>query len=110
MIIINIYELYRSLFKRPVDIVVSGGVLLFLSVPLIAMIFLLHFANKDAGVFFFQERPGRDGEIFKVVKFKSMTNECDASGVLLPNEQRITKIGNIIRRHLLMNCCGYGAC
>lgn len=58
----------------------------------------LHFANKGAGAFFTQERPGKDGKIFKVIKFKSMTDERDENGKLLPNEQRLTKIGSIIRK------------
>ena len=57
----------------------------------------MHFANKGAGAFFTQERPGKDGKIFKVIKFKSMTDEKDEKGKLLPNEQRITKIGKFIR-------------
>ena len=58
----------------------------------------LHFANKGAGAFFTQERPGKDGKIFKVIKFKSMTDERDENGKLLPNEKRLTKIGSIIRK------------
>lgn len=58
----------------------------------------LHFANKGAGAFFTQERPGKDGRIFKVIKFKSMTDERDENGNLLPNEKRLTKIGSIIRK------------
>lgn len=57
----------------------------------------MHFANKGAGAFFTQERPGKDGKVFKVIKFKSMTDERDGNGKLLPNEQRITKIGKFIR-------------
>ena len=57
----------------------------------------LHFANKGAGAFFFQERPGKDGKIFRVIKFKSMTDERDANGKLLPGEQRITGVGKVIR-------------
>lgn len=57
----------------------------------------LHFANKGAGVFFFQDRPGKDGKIFKVIKFKSMTDEKDASGNLLPDAQRLTKVGQFVR-------------
>lgn len=57
----------------------------------------LHFANKGSGVFFTQERPGKGGKVFKVIKFKSMTDEQDASGGLLPDEQRLTKIGKFIR-------------
>lgn len=57
----------------------------------------LHFANKGAGAFFFQERPGKDGKIFRVVKFKTMTDERYESGKLLPDAQRLTKIGRIVR-------------
>ncbi|MCM1141412.1 MAG: sugar transferase [Muribaculum sp.] len=91
-------NLYKSFFKRAIDIAASGCALLVLSVPLAAVTVWLHFANKGAGAFFFQERPGKDGKIFRVVKFKSMTDERDEYGKLLPNEQRITKIGNIIRK------------
>lgn len=91
-------KLYRNHFKRAIDIVVSGGALFVLSVPLLAVTAWLHFANKGAGAFFFQERPGKGGKIFKVVKFKSMTDERDASGELLPNEKRLTKVGAFIRK------------
>lgn len=57
----------------------------------------LHFANKSAGAFFFQERPGKDEKIFKVIKFKTMTDERDAEGKLLPDTQRLTKVGKIVR-------------
>lgn len=89
---------YRDFFKRAIDIVASGGALLVLSVPLAAVTVWLHFANKGAGAFFFQERPGKNGKIFKVVKFKSMTDERDANGELLPNEKRLTKVGAFIRK------------
>lgn len=69
-----------------------------LSLPLAAVTVWLHFANKGAGAFFFQERPGKGGKIFKICKFKSMTDERDANGELLPNEQRITKVGRFIRK------------
>lgn len=88
---------YRDCFKRVIDVVVSGCALLCLS-PLLAVVTIwLHFANKGAGAFFFQERPGKNGKIFKVVKFKSMTDERDANGELLPNELRLTKVGAFIR-------------
>lgn len=90
-------KLYKDFFKRAIDIVASGGALLVLSVPLAAVTVWLHFANKGAGAFFTQERPGKGGRIFKVVKFKSMTDERDANGNLLPNEKRITKVGKFIR-------------
>ena len=66
--------------------------------PILAVVALwLHFANKGAGAFFLQERPGKNGKIFKVIKFKTMTDERDADGNLLPDEKRITKIGQLIR-------------
>lgn len=91
-------KLYRDFFKRAIDIMASGGALLVLSVPLAAITVWLHFANKGAGAFFFQERPGKGGKIFRVVKFKSMTDERDANGELLPNEKRLTKVGAFIRK------------
>lgn len=89
---------YRDFFKRAIDIAASGGALLVLAVPLAAVTAWLHFANKGAGAFFFQERPGKNAKIFKVVKFKSMTDERDANGELLPNEKRLTKVGAFIRK------------
>lgn len=94
----NVMKFYKNFFKRAIDIAASGGALLVLSVPLAVVTVWLHFANKGAGAFFFQERPGKDGKIFRVVKFKSMTDERDENGKLLPNEMRITKIGKIIRK------------
>lgn len=91
-------NLYKSFFKRAIDIAASGSALLVLSLPLAAVTVWLHFANKGAGVFFFQERPGKDGKIFRVVKFKSMTDERDSDGNLLPNAQRLTKVGAFIRK------------
>ena len=65
---------------------------------IIALIVLfLHFANKGAGAFFYQERPGKSGKVFKVIKFKTMTDERDENGELLPNEVRLTKVGRIVR-------------
>lgn len=89
---------YRDFFKRAIDIVASGGALLMLSVPLVAVTVWLHFANKGAGAFFFQERPGRHGKIFKIWKFKSMTDERDSEGNLLPDAQRLTKVGAFVRK------------
>ena len=65
--------------------------------PLAAVTIWLHFANKGAGAFFFQERPGKNGKIFRVVKFKTMTDERDADGKLLPDAERLTKVGRIVR-------------
>lgn len=90
-------HLYKNFFKRAIDIVSAGGALLVLSVPLAAVTVWLHFANKGAGAFFFQERPGKNGKIFKVVKFKTMTDERDADGNLLPDAQRLTKVGRFVR-------------
>lgn len=88
---------YKSFFKRAVDILASGSVLLILFLPLVAVTIWLHFANKGAGAFFFQERPGKNAKIFKVVKFKTMTDERDAEGMLLPDAQRLTKVGRFVR-------------
>lgn len=91
-------KVYKDFVKRGIDIIVSGGALLVLSVPLAFVTVWLHFANKGAGAFFYQERPGKDGKIFKVIKFKSMTDERDENGELLPNAQRLTKVGAFIRK------------
>ncbi|MDE7388174.1 MAG: sugar transferase [Muribaculaceae bacterium] len=90
-------KLYRNFFKRVIDICASGSALLVLFFPLTAITIWLHFANKGAGAFFFQQRPGKNGKIFKVVKFKTMTDECDANGNLLPDEIRLTKVGKFVR-------------
>lgn len=89
--------LYRVFLKRAIDFVASGSALLVLSVPLAAVTVWLYFANKGAGAFFFQERPGKDGKIFKICKFKSMTDERDANGILLPDADRLTKVGKFVR-------------
>lgn len=89
---------YRDFFKRAIDILASGSALLVLSLPLAVVTLWLHFANKGAGAFFFQERPGKNGKIFKVWKFKSMTDEKDAHGNLLPDCQRLTKAGVFVRK------------
>lgn len=90
-------NLYKSVFKRAIDVTASGCALLVLAVPLAAVTVWLHFANKGAGAFFFQERPGRNARIFRVVKFKTMTDERDADGKLLPDAQRLTKVGSFVR-------------
>lgn len=89
--------MYKHFFKRLLDILISGIALLFIGWFLILVAIFLHFANKGAGAFFFQERPGKDEKIFKVVKFKTMTDERDAEGVLLPDAQRLTKLGKFVR-------------
>lgn len=90
--------MYKHFFKRLFDFLISLFALIIISPILLVVTVWLHFANKGAGTFFFQERPGKDGKIFKVIKFKSMTDERDENGNLLPNEQRITKIGKFIRK------------
>ena len=89
---------YRDFFKRVIDVTASGGALLVLALPLAAVTVWLHFANKGAGAFFFQERPGKYGKIFKIWKFKSMTDERDENGELLPDAQRLTKVGKFVRK------------
>lgn len=71
--------------------------LIIISPILIAVTIWLHFANKGAGAFFLQERPGKDGKIFRVIKFKTMTDERDENGELLPDEDRLTKVGPFVR-------------
>ncbi|MCM1483322.1 MAG: sugar transferase [Muribaculaceae bacterium] len=88
---------YRKYFKRVIDIIVSGGALLVLSLPLGLVTVWLHLANKGAGALFIQERPGKDGKIFHVVKFKTMTDERDDNGNLLPDEKRLTNVGRFVR-------------
>lgn len=88
---------YRDFFKRAIDIAASGCTLLILSLPLAAITIWLHFANKGAGAFFFQDRPGKNGKIFKVVKFKTMTDQRDKDGKLLPDAQRLTRVGRFVR-------------
>lgn len=90
-------KIYRDCVKRGIDVAVSGIALLILFIPLLGVTIWLHFANKGAGAFFFQERPGKNAKIFRVVKFKTMTDECDADGNLLPDAQRLTKVGRFVR-------------
>ena len=89
--------MYKQFFKRVLDILISGIALLLIGWFLILVAIFLHFANKGAGAFFTQERPGKDAKIFKVIKFKTMTDERDADGNLLPDEKRLTKVGKFIR-------------
>ena len=80
-----------------IDFIVVFGVLVIIWPILLIMTLWLHFANRGAGAFFTQERPGQYGKIFKVIKFKTMTDERDENGDLLPDEKRLTKIGKFIR-------------
>ena len=90
--------MYKKYFKRIIDFSLSLIALLLIWPILLCVTIWLHFANKGAGAFFYQERPGKDGKIFKIIKFKSMTDERDEDGNLLPVAQRITKIGTFIRK------------
>lgn len=89
--------MYKSCFKRIFDILISLCVLIILSPILIIVTIWLHFSNKKAGAFFIQERPGLHGKIFKIIKFKTMTDERDSLGELLPDEDRLTTIGKFVR-------------
>lgn len=89
--------MYRHFFKRFFDFCISLVGLIVISPVLLVVTIWLHFANKGAGAFFLQDRPGKGGKIFKVIKFKTMTDERDADGNLLPDEQRLTKVGKFVR-------------
>ena len=90
-------NIYKNFFKRSFDFWISLIVLVVLSPILLIITIWLHFANKGAGVFFFQERPGKNAKLFKVIKFKTMTDERDSEGNLLPDAQRLTKVGKFVR-------------
>ncbi|MBR1401289.1 MAG: sugar transferase [Prevotella sp.] len=89
--------MYKHFFKRFLDFSISLVALICISPILLVVTVWLHFANKGAGAFFLQERPGKDAKIFKVIKFKTMTDERDAEGKLLPDVQRLTKVGRLVR-------------
>ena len=90
--------MYKHFFKRVIDFTIALVALLVIW-PILLIIFIwLTIANKGAGAIFYQERPGKDEKIFRVMKFKSMTDERDADGNLSPNEKRITSVGRFIRK------------
>lgn len=89
--------MYKNYFKRLFDFLISLVLLLLIGWLLIIVTIWLHFANKGAGAFFTQERPGKYGKIFRVIKFKTMTDGLDESGKLLPDAQRLTKVGRFVR-------------
>lgn len=89
--------MYRYCLKRVFDFLFASVALLILLPVLLLITVGLHVANKGAGAFFFQERPGRYGKLFRVIKFKTMTDERDEQGQLLPDAERLTKIGKIVR-------------
>lgn len=90
-------KLYMACIKRPIGFLGALVALILLSPIFICTIVFLHFANKGAGVFFTQDRPGKNEKIFKALKFKTMTDERDAEGKLLPDADRLTKVGKFIR-------------
>lgn len=90
--------MYKHFFKRLIDFILVLCVLLMIWPIFLFITIWLHFANKGAGAFFFQERPGKDEKIFKVIKFKSMTDERDENGNLLPDKDRITTVGKFVRK------------
>ena len=89
--------MYKHFFKRFFDFWIALVALVCLSPILVAVTIWLHFANKGAGALFFQERPGKDGKIFRIIKFKTMTDEKDKDGRLLPDADRLTKVGRFVR-------------
>lgn len=89
--------MYKHFFKRLIDFTIALVALSIIWPFLLIVTIWLHFANKGAGAFFFQERPGKDGKIFKVIKFKTMTDERDANGELLPDADRLTPVGKFVR-------------
>lgn len=89
--------MYRNCIKPILDFCIALFALFFLWPILLVITIFLYFDNKGAGAFFTQERPGKNAKIFKVIKYKTMTDERDANGKLLPDAQRLTKIGKIVR-------------
>lgn len=89
--------MYKHFFKRLIDFILVLCVLLVIWPILLIITVWLHFANKGAGAFFTQDRPGKNGKIFKVIKYKTMTDERDAEGHLLPDADRLTKVGRFVR-------------
>lgn len=90
-------KLYKVFFKRLIDFTVSLCTLLIIWPILLLVTIWLAIANKGAGAFFYQERPGKDSKIFRVIKFKTMTDERDENGKLLPDSQRLTRVGKFVR-------------
>lgn len=89
--------MYKHCLKRVFDFCIAFVAIVCLSPLLLVVTIWLHFANHGAGAFFTQERPGKNAHIFRVIKFKTMTDECDAEGKLLPDAERLTKVGRFVR-------------
>ena len=90
-------KIYRDYIKRVLGFCIALVAIICLSPLLLVVTVWLHFANKGAGAFFVQERPGKDGKIFKIIKFKTMTDDRDVNGNLLPDEDRMTRVGSLVR-------------
>ena len=90
-------KIYRDCIKRVLGFSIALVAIICLSPLLLVVTIWLHFANKGAGAFFLQERPGKDGKIFRIIKYKTMTDERDANGKLLPDAQRLTRVGRFVR-------------
>ena len=90
--------MYKHFFKQVIDFTIVFMTLLVIWPILLIIYIWLTIANKGAGALFFQERPGKDGKIFKTIKFKTMTDERDAEGNLLPDIQRLTRVGAFVRK------------
>lgn len=89
--------MYKHFFKRVFDFIIALVALILIGWFLLIIALWLHFANKGAGAIFYQKRPGKNGKIFKMMKFKSMTDERDENGKLLPDQKRLTKAGRFVR-------------
>lgn len=89
--------MYKYFFKRFFDFCIAFFALSLLLLPLVIITLWLHFANKGAGVFFMQDRIGKQGKVFKIIKYKTMTDERDTNGNLLPDADRLTKVGKFVR-------------
>lgn len=89
--------MYKNYFKRIIDFIIAFVAIICLSPILLVVTIWLNFANKKAGAFFLQDRPGKDAKIFKIIKFKTMTDERDTNGNLLPDAQRLTNVGRFVR-------------
>ena len=97
IVLCSLKQRYKNFIKRFFDLLISLIGLICISPILIVVTIWLHYANKGAGAFFMKERPGKGGKIYKVIKFKTMTDEKDADGNLLPDAQRLTKVGKFVR-------------
>ena len=100
--------MYKYVLKRVIDFILVLIILVVVGPILLLITIWLHFANKGAGAFFTQERPGKDGKIFRVIKFKTMTDERDTDGNLLPDAQRLTKVGRFVRSTSIERGYGFG--